>query len=141
VNLGQGFPDFDGPDFVKEAASAALNGGAALNQYTRFLPLLVPSFCTPFLLFLIFLFSLLLFLSLFLFLPPSSHYPSPSFFPLFLFGTYLAVRSGGHPRLVQALSTFYSPLFGRKIDPMEEIVTGVGASECILFYCSKWKLI
>lgn len=33
VNLGQGFPDFDGPDFVKEAAIEAIRGGA--NQYAR----------------------------------------------------------------------------------------------------------
>lgn len=33
VNLGQGFPDFDGPDFVKEAAIAAIRAGH--NQYTR----------------------------------------------------------------------------------------------------------
>jgi aspartate/methionine/tyrosine aminotransferase len=31
VNLGQGFPDFSGPDFVKEAAKAAIE--ADLNQY------------------------------------------------------------------------------------------------------------
>ncbi len=31
VNLGQGFPDFDGPDEVREAAVEALRGG--LNQY------------------------------------------------------------------------------------------------------------
>lgn len=31
VNLGQGFPDFDGPEEVKEAAIRALRGG--LNQY------------------------------------------------------------------------------------------------------------
>ncbi|MBX3071192.1 MAG: aminotransferase class I/II-fold pyridoxal phosphate-dependent enzyme [Thermomicrobiales bacterium] len=31
VNLGQGFPDFAGPDFVKEAAIAAI--GAEQNQY------------------------------------------------------------------------------------------------------------
>lgn len=31
VNLGQGFPDFPGPDFVKEAACHAIN--ADLNQY------------------------------------------------------------------------------------------------------------
>ena len=31
VNLGQGFPDFPGPDFVKEAAKAAID--ADLNQY------------------------------------------------------------------------------------------------------------
>jgi N-succinyldiaminopimelate aminotransferase len=33
VNLGQGFPDFDGPDFVKEAAADALRSGH--NQYAR----------------------------------------------------------------------------------------------------------
>jgi aspartate/methionine/tyrosine aminotransferase len=31
VNLGQGFPDFEGPDFVKEAAKAAIDAGH--NQY------------------------------------------------------------------------------------------------------------
>ena len=31
VNLGQGFPDFDGPEFFKEAAIAAIHDG--LNQY------------------------------------------------------------------------------------------------------------
>jgi N-succinyldiaminopimelate aminotransferase len=31
VNLGQGYPDFDGPDFVKEAAIAAIRAGH--NQY------------------------------------------------------------------------------------------------------------
>src|SRR3954464_10665235 len=31
VNLGQGFPDFAGPDFVKVAAKAAID--ADLNQY------------------------------------------------------------------------------------------------------------
>ena len=31
VNLGQGYPDFDGPDFVKKAAVAALRAGH--NQY------------------------------------------------------------------------------------------------------------
>src|SRR6478735_2217088 len=38
VNLGQGFPDFPGPDFVKEAAKAAID--ANLNQYA-------PSHGTP----------------------------------------------------------------------------------------------
>ncbi|PCC72742.1 succinyldiaminopimelate aminotransferase apoenzyme [Nannocystis exedens] len=33
VNLGQGFPNFDGPDFIKEAAIAAIRAGA--NQYCR----------------------------------------------------------------------------------------------------------
>jgi len=33
VNLGQGFPDFDGPEFVKEAAAAAMRSGH--NQYAR----------------------------------------------------------------------------------------------------------
>jgi aspartate/methionine/tyrosine aminotransferase len=33
LNLGQGFPNFDGPDFVKAAAVAALDAGE--NQYAR----------------------------------------------------------------------------------------------------------
>jgi len=33
VNLGQGFPDFDGPEFVKDAAIAAIRDGH--GQYTR----------------------------------------------------------------------------------------------------------
>lgn len=33
VNLAQGFPDFDGPDFVKRAAVEAINAGH--NQYAR----------------------------------------------------------------------------------------------------------
>lgn len=33
VNLSQGFPDFDGPDFVKQAAKAAID--RAHNQYAR----------------------------------------------------------------------------------------------------------
>jgi len=33
VNLGQGFPDFDGPDFVKQAAAEAIASGH--NQYAR----------------------------------------------------------------------------------------------------------
>ncbi|MCA9700566.1 MAG: aminotransferase class I/II-fold pyridoxal phosphate-dependent enzyme, partial [Myxococcales bacterium] len=33
VNLGQGFPDFEGPDFIKQAAIAAINDGK--NQYCR----------------------------------------------------------------------------------------------------------
>ena len=37
VNLGQGFPDFDGPDFVKDAAVAAIRAGH--NQYERMIGL------------------------------------------------------------------------------------------------------
>ena len=33
INLGQGFPDFDAPDFVKEAAIKAIRDGD--NQYSR----------------------------------------------------------------------------------------------------------
>jgi N-succinyldiaminopimelate aminotransferase len=33
VNLGQGFPDFDGPEFIKEAAVRAIHSGH--NQYCR----------------------------------------------------------------------------------------------------------
>jgi aspartate/methionine/tyrosine aminotransferase len=72
VNLGQGFPNFAAPDFVKAAAQAAV--AADLNQYAR---------------------------------------------------------SAGHPRLVQALSATYSPLFSRTLDPVAEIVVTVGATEGI----------
>src|SRR5512137_658843 len=41
VNLGQGFPDFDAPDFVKEAAVRAIRDG--WNQYAR--PYGIPSLC------------------------------------------------------------------------------------------------
>src|SRR5688572_27820846 len=33
VNLSQGFPDFDGPDFIKTAAAEAMERGQ--NQYAR----------------------------------------------------------------------------------------------------------
>jgi N-succinyldiaminopimelate aminotransferase len=33
INLGQGYPDFDGPDFAKDAAVAAIRAGQ--NQYDR----------------------------------------------------------------------------------------------------------
>src|ERR1044072_1741530 len=33
INLGQGFPNFDGPEFVKEAAIQAIRDGK--NQYAR----------------------------------------------------------------------------------------------------------
>ncbi len=72
VNLGQGFPNFAAPDFVKAAAQQAI--AADLNQYAR---------------------------------------------------------SAGHPRLVKALAQVYSPLFGRTLDPMTEIVVTVGATEGI----------
>ncbi len=72
INLGQGFPNFPAPDFIKEAARKAIAND--LNQYTR---------------------------------------------------------SGGHGRLVEALSAFYGPLLGRDLDPMTEVVTTVGATEGI----------
>src|SRR5688572_6926663 len=37
INLAQGFPDFDGPDFLKDAARNAIEGGH--NQYARMLGL------------------------------------------------------------------------------------------------------
>ncbi|RME51030.1 MAG: aminotransferase class I/II-fold pyridoxal phosphate-dependent enzyme [Caldilineae bacterium] len=40
-------------------------------------------------------------------------------------------RSAGHPRLVKALSAVYSPLFGRELDPLREIVVTTGATEAI----------
>ena len=38
INLGQGYPDFDGPDFVKDAAIAAIREGR--NQYSPMIGLL-----------------------------------------------------------------------------------------------------
>ncbi len=36
VNLAQGFPDFDGPEYIKAAAASAVGcGGAGQNQYAR----------------------------------------------------------------------------------------------------------
>ncbi|XP_054468380.1 kynurenine--oxoglutarate transaminase 1-like [Anoplopoma fimbria] len=35
VNLGQGFPDFSPPEFVKEAFCKAVSGGHQMHQYTR----------------------------------------------------------------------------------------------------------
>lgn len=72
VNLGQGFPNFAAPDFIKEAAQQAIRGD--LNQYAR---------------------------------------------------------SMGHLRLVNALAQVYAPLFGRDLDPTQEIVVSVGATEGI----------
>ena len=72
VNLGQGFPNFPAPDFVKEAAQQAIADD--INQYAR---------------------------------------------------------SAGHLRLVKALANVYSPLFGRELNPLTEIVTTVGATEGI----------
>ena len=40
-------------------------------------------------------------------------------------------RSAGHPRLVKAIAQVYSPLFGRELDPMNEIVITTGATEGI----------
>ncbi|XP_024154373.1 kynurenine--oxoglutarate transaminase 1 isoform X1 [Oryzias melastigma] len=35
VNLGQGFPDFSPPEFIREAFCDAVKGGPAMHQYTR----------------------------------------------------------------------------------------------------------
>jgi aspartate/methionine/tyrosine aminotransferase len=72
VNLGQGFPNFAAPDFIKQAAKEAID--ADINQYAR---------------------------------------------------------GAGQLRLVNALSKTYSPLFGRELDPMREIVVTTGATEGI----------
>jgi len=75
VNLAQGAPDFDSPDFVLQAAHEAL--GKSLNQYSR----------------------------------PAGHIP-----------------------LVNALAKLYTPLLGRAVDPLTELIVTVGASEAI-FAC------
>ena len=47
VNLGQGFPDFPCPDFIKEAAYKAVSGN--MNQYARSagLPLVITTTSEP----------------------------------------------------------------------------------------------
>ncbi|KAJ3030578.1 UNVERIFIED_CONTAM: Kynurenine--oxoglutarate transaminase 3 [Siphonaria sp. JEL0065] len=40
-------------------------------------------------------------------------------------------RSEGHPRLVNALSKFYSDKIGRTLNPLTQIITTVGATEAI----------
>lgn len=72
VNLGQGFPDWETPNFIKQALVDAIHANA--NQYSR---------------------------------------------------------SAGDLALCEALSTHYSPLVGRKIDPLTEVTVSVGASEGI----------
>lgn len=72
VNLGQGFPDWDTPQFVKDALFNAVNNN--FNQYCR---------------------------------------------------------SGGETHLVEAIAEHYSPLIGRKINPLTEVTTSVGATEGI----------
>uniref|UniRef100_A0A6M2DW65 Putative kynurenine aminotransferase glutamine transaminase k n=1 Tax=Xenopsylla cheopis TaxID=163159 RepID=A0A6M2DW65_XENCH len=75
LNLGQGFPDYPGPEHVTKAlADVALGSDSLLHQYTR---------------------------------------------------------GFGHPRLVKALSTLYSKVVGRQIDPMNEIIVTSGAYEAL----------
>lgn len=40
-------------------------------------------------------------------------------------------RGFGHPRLVQAISKLYSPLIGREIDPLNEVLVSSGAYEAL----------
>ncbi|CAM0142834.1 arylformamidase [Umbelopsis sp. WA50703] len=71
INLGQGFMNFNPPDFVQEAANEAISDVAA-NQYSH---------------------------------------------------------PKGRPRLRKALADSYSPLFGRELDPENEIIVTAGANE------------
>jgi len=75
VNLAQGAPDFDPPEFVLKACHESL--GKSLNQYSR---------------------------------------------------------PGGSIPLLNALAKLYTPIMGREIDPLNELIVTVGASEAI-FAC------
>jgi len=72
VNLGQGAPSFQMPDFAKKCAIRSVEQGN--NQYTR---------------------------------------------------------PGGNPLLMETLSEFYRPYFGRRLDPLKEITSCNGAQEGI----------
>jgi aspartate/methionine/tyrosine aminotransferase len=76
VNLGQGFPNFPCPDFVKSAVIEAIQRNH--NQYARGM---------------------------------------------------------GSLALVKSLARLYSPLFQRDLNPLEEIVVSVGATEGIFAAC------
>lgn len=80
VNLGQGFPDWQTPDFVKKSLCDAVV--ADFNQYSR---------------------------------------------------------PAGSPELVTALANHYSPLVGRKIDPLNEVTVSIGATEGM--YCLLQALV
>ena len=43
-------------------------------------------------------------------------------------------RPGGDPQLCQVLADEYSGRFGRQIDPLEEVVTTIGAQVCWNFH-------
>ncbi len=72
INLGQGFPDFDGPSFIGGAAREAIEAGP--NQY---------------------------------------------------------VRTGGHPKLAEAIATFWNQQTGESIDPLGEVTINSGATEAL----------
>lgn len=48
INLAQGFPDFDGPDFVKDAARAAIDAGHGQYARTHGLPALNEAIATSY---------------------------------------------------------------------------------------------
>ncbi|KAG7314648.1 hypothetical protein KOW79_021951 [Hemibagrus wyckioides] len=82
VNLGEGFPDFPPPSFVKEALCTAISGGSDMYQYTR---------------------------------------------------------TAGHQPLVKILAKFFGRILGLEIDPMQDILVTVGATEAL--FCAIQALI
>jgi len=81
ANLGQGFPSFGSPDFLKKAVSEAMAGDIFADVWA----------------------------------------------PESLGNQY--TRPGGDPALAEVISQVYSSRFGRKLDPLREVVTTIGAQE------------
>ena len=87
VNLGQGFPSFQVPDFLVQALEESARTQLH-HQYTR---------------------------------------------------------PGGHPELVSALASFYEPRYGRKLDPLSNVVVCNGAQEglfvAITTFCEEVRIM
>lgn len=112
VNLGQGFPDYHAPDHVTKAlANVATGENPLLNQYTR-------GFVSKHYIIL-------------------KAYVSRDRFAIVVNLAIAAVYYKktmifqGHPRLVQNLAKLYSPLIGRELDPINEILVTSGAYEAL----------
>lgn len=111
VNLGYGFCDYMISNrFNDVLAEVAGNWDSVLTQYTR-------GFVSN-----RDLHSFHVYISMFRFLAEITTY---------FFLEFIGFFFKGHPRLVEALSTLYTKLSGRQIDPYNEILVTSGAMEAL----------